>query len=115
MRAGDDRQAHYVLLDLFNVTPPTQDQVRLIALAANAAGETAEADYYMAEYHVMSGDLTLAIMQLRQALATPQITPVQRARFKARIEELKEFLPIRLQGAVDRGEPLPSKVPDERR
>jgi predicted Zn-dependent protease len=69
----------------------------------------------MAEYHVMSGDLTLAIMQLRQALATPQITPVQRARFKARIEELKEYLPIRLQGAVDRGEPLPSKVPDERR
>ncbi len=115
MRAGDARQAHYVLLDLFNVTPPTQDQVRLIALAANAAGETAEADYYMAEYHVMSGDLTLAIMQLRQALATPQITPVQRSRFKARIEELKEFLPIRLQGAVDRGEPLPSKVPDERR
>jgi hypothetical protein len=54
-------------------------------------------------------------MQLRQALATPQITPVQRARFKARIEELKEFLPIRLQGAVDRGEPLPSKIPDERR
>jgi len=115
MRANEERLAHNVLLDLFNAVPPTQDQVRLIALAANAAGESAEADYYMAEYHVMSGDLTLAIMQLRQALATPQITPVQRARFKARIEELKEFLPIRLQGAVDRGEPLPSKIPDERR
>jgi predicted Zn-dependent protease len=115
MRANEAKQAHFALLDLFNNVPPTQDQVRLIALAANAAGESAEADYYMAEYHVMSGDLTLAIMQLRQALATPQITPVQRARFKARIEELKEFLPIRLQGAVDRGEPLPSKIPDERR
>ncbi len=115
LRADEARLAHNILLDLFNAVPPTQDQVRLTALAANAAGETAEADYYMAEYHVMSGDLTLAIMQLRQALATPQITPVQRARFKARIEELKEYLPIRLQGAVDRGEPLPSKVPDERR
>jgi predicted Zn-dependent protease len=115
MRANEAKQAHFVLLDLFNNVQPTQDQVRLIALAANAAGESAEADYYMAEYHVMSGDLTLAIMQLRQALATPQITPVQRARFKARIEELKEYLPIRLQGAVDRGEPLPSKIPDERR
>ena len=115
MRANEAKQAHFALLDLFNNVPPTQDQVRLIALAANAAGESAEADYYMAEYHVMSGDLTLAIMQLRQALATPQITPVQRARFKARIEELKEYLPIRLQGAVDRGEPLPSKIPDERR
>jgi len=115
MRANDNRQAHYLLLDLFNVIPPTQDQVRLIALAASAAGESAEADYYMAEYHVMSGDLTLAIMQLRQALSTPAITPVQRARFKARIEELKEYLPVRLQGAVDRGEPLPSKIPDDRR
>ncbi|MEI6458090.1 MAG: M48 family metalloprotease [Pseudomonadota bacterium] len=115
MRANEARQAHNLLLDLFNAIPPTQDQVRLIALAANAAGESAEADYYMAEYHVMSGDLTLAIMQLRQALATPQLTPVQRSRFKARIEELKEYLPMRLQGAVDRGEPLPSKIPDERR
>lgn len=115
MRANDNRQAHYVLLDLFNAVPPSQDQVRLIALAASAAGESAEADYYMAEYHVMSGNLTLAIMQLRQALSTPEITPVQRARFKARIDELREYLPARLQGAVDRGEPLPSKMPDDRR
>jgi len=29
------------------------------------------------------------------------------ARFTARREELKEFLPPKLQGYVDRGEPLP--------
>ena len=108
MRAGDARLAHAVLLDLFNNVPPTQAQVRQIALAASAAGEAAEANYYMAEYHVMSGDLTLAIETLRLALATPNLTPVQRSRYKARIDELKEYLPPRLQAAVDRGEPIPT-------
>ena len=115
MRTGEARLAHTVLLDLFNAIQPSQDQVRFIALVASAAGEAAEADYYMAEYHVMNGDLTLAILQLRQALATPGVTPVQRSRFKARIDELKEYLPIRLQGAVERGDPLPQQMPDDRR
>jgi predicted Zn-dependent protease len=112
MRANDARLAHAVLLDLFNAVPPTQAQVRLIALAASAAGEDAEANYYMAEYHLLSGELTIAIETLRQALASPNITPVQRSRFKARIEELKEFLPPRLQAALERGEPLPSTIPN---
>jgi beta-barrel assembly-enhancing protease len=112
MRANDARLAHAVLLDLFNSVPPTHDQIRLIALAASAAGEAAEANYYMAEYHVMSGDLTLAIETLRQALAVPNLTPVQRSRFKARIDELKEYLPPRVQAALERGEPLPPTPPD---
>ena len=115
MRADEPRLAHTVLLDLFNAVPPTLDQVRFIALVASAAGEAAEANYYMAEYHVMNGDLTLSILALRQALATPNLTPVQRSRLKARIDELKEYLPPRLQGAVDRGEPLPQTVPDDER
>ena len=115
MRADNARLAHTVLLDLFNAVPPTHDQVRLIALAASAAGEAAEASYYMAEYDVMSGDLPLAIQNLRQALAVPNITPVQRSRFKARIDELKEYLPPRLQAAVDRGEPLPPQTPEDTR
>ncbi len=115
MRADDARLAHAVLLDLFNAVPPSHDQVRLIALAASAAGEAAEASYYMAEYDVMSGDLPLAIQNLRQALAVPNITPVQRSRFKARIDELKEYLPPRMQAAVERGEPLPPQTPDDTR
>jgi len=115
MRANDARLAHAVLLDLFNNVPPTQAQVRQIALAASAAGEAAEANYYMAEYHVMSGDLTLAIETLRLALSAPNLTPVQRSRYKARIDELKEYLPPRVQAAVDRGDPLPSPQPEGRR
>jgi beta-barrel assembly-enhancing protease len=108
LRMGEAKQAHAALLDLFNAVAPTQEQVRLIALAANAAGETAEAYYYIAEGHAMNGELPLAINTLRIALATPAITPMQRSRFKARIDELKEYLPPRAQAAVERGEPAPT-------
>jgi predicted Zn-dependent protease len=115
MRSDEPKLAHAVLLDLFNNVPPSQSQIRLIALAASAAGDDAEANYYMAEYHLANGQLTIAIETLRQALASPNITPVQRSRFKARIEELKEYLPPRLQATLERGEPLPSTIPDNRR
>ncbi len=107
MQAGNPKLAHSVLLDLFNVTNPTQSQIRLIALAANAAGETAEAYYYMAESDAQNGDLLLAINTLRIAITTPDITPMQRSRFKARIDELKEYLPARAQAAIERGDPIP--------
>ena len=107
MQNGNPKLAHAVLLDLFNVVSPTQAQVRLIALAANAAGETAEAYYYMAESYVQNGDLLMAINTLRIAISTPEITPMQRSRFKARIDELKEYLPARAQAAIDRGDPIP--------
>jgi hypothetical protein len=51
----------------------------------------------MSEYHLMSGDLPLAINQLQLALAVPKITDVQRARFEARLEEVQQALPKRAQ------------------
>ncbi len=93
MNTGNPKLAHSVLLDLFNIVPPTLDQARLIALAANAAGEVAEAYYYMSEYQLIGGDLSLAISQLQMALATPSLTAIQRARFEARLEELQRAMP----------------------
>ena len=93
LRADEARLAHQVLLDLFNNVPPTPDQARYIALVASAAGDTGDAYYYMSEYHVMGGELQLAIDQLRLALAVPNLNDVQRQRFEARIDELKEYLP----------------------
>jgi beta-barrel assembly-enhancing protease len=93
MRGGDPRQAHVVLLDLFNNVPPTAEQARFTAIAANAAGDVADSYYYMSEFHVISGDLMLAIGQLRLAQAVPGINAVQRQRFDARIRELEEYLP----------------------
>ena len=93
LRASRPKRAHEVLLDLFNNVPPTQEQIRVTALAANAAGDVADAYSYMAEYHIMGGDLPLAINQLELALSVPNLTPVQRSKFTARLQELREALP----------------------
>lgn len=92
--ANDDPgRAHQLLLDLYNQVPPTPEQVRLIALAASAAGDTADAHYYMAEYHLLSGDLLMASDQLRLALSIPGLDSVQRARFRSRLEQIQEYMP----------------------
>jgi beta-barrel assembly-enhancing protease len=105
LQLGDAKKAHEILLDLFNVVPPTPEQARLTALAANAAGDVADSYYYMSEYHVMSGDLLLAINQLQLALSVPKITSVQRARFQARLEEIQAAMPKRGQRRVANDRP----------
>jgi beta-barrel assembly-enhancing protease len=92
MSAGQAKEAHRILLDLFNNVAPTPAQIRLTALAASSAGDTGDAYYYMSEYHIASGDLPLAEQQLELALAAPNLTPVQRRRFQARLEEIREVL-----------------------
>ncbi|MFM7707117.1 MAG: tetratricopeptide repeat protein, partial [Gammaproteobacteria bacterium] len=89
---GEAKEAHTVLLDLFNNVPPTPEQIRLTALAASSAGDTADAYYYMGEYHIAGGDLAMAVKQLELALADPDITSVQRARFAARKKEVEDVL-----------------------
>jgi predicted Zn-dependent protease len=95
MRQGDSKKAHEILLDLFNTVPPTPEQAKLTALAANAAGDVADSYFYMSEYHILSGDLLLAMNQLQLALAVPKISEVQRARFEARMDEIQQALPKR--------------------
>jgi beta-barrel assembly-enhancing protease len=92
IRTGHFEEAHALLLDLFNNVRPTPPQVRLIANAADAAGETAEALYYMSEYHLLTGHLHMALEKLAAALREPDIRPWQQARFEARIAELEPFL-----------------------
>ena len=95
VRLGEPQRAHTLLLDLFNNVPPTPEQARQIAFAANAAGETADAYSYMAEYHLMTGDLPLAMTQLQMALSAPKLSGVQRARFRARLDEIRAAMPRR--------------------
>jgi beta-barrel assembly-enhancing protease len=92
MAANRPKEAHALLLDLFNNVPPTPPQIRLTALAASAAGDTGDAYYYMSEYHLASGELPLAAQQLELALAAPNLTDVQRERFRARLGEVREYL-----------------------
>jgi predicted Zn-dependent protease len=114
LRGGDPKRAHQVLLDLFNTVMPTPEQARLIALAANSAGDVGDAYYYMSEYHVLSGDLMLAMNQLQLALAVPNLTDVQRARFQARMEELRQYVPKQNPRMAER-EASPDGNRDERR
>jgi predicted Zn-dependent protease len=92
LRTGEAKAAHALLLDLFNVVPPSPEQIRLTAVAASSAGDTGDAYYYMGEYHISSGDLAMAVKQLELALADPQISAVQRARFEARMKEVSDVL-----------------------
>jgi len=92
VQTGHARQAHLLLLDLFNNTQPTSEQIRMTALAASAAGDTGDASYYMAEYHISNGDLPLANQQLELALASPNLTSVQRQRFRARLDQIREWM-----------------------
>jgi predicted Zn-dependent protease len=92
IRLGQAEKAHALLLDLLNNVPPTPDQVRLIARAANDAGDYAEAFYYMSEYRLMTGDLLGGINALQQALALPELEEIQRIRFEARIDFIREFM-----------------------
>jgi predicted Zn-dependent protease len=92
LKADQAKAAHAVLLDLFNNVAPTPEQIRFTALAASSAGDTADAAYYMSEYHIATGNLPLSVAQLEMALAVPDITTVQRGRFQARLDEIREVL-----------------------
>ena len=86
-------EAHALLLDLLNNVPATAEQLRLIARAANAEGDVANAYFYMSYYYAAIGNLPFAIGQVRMALETPSANSVDRARFRSRLDQLIEYLP----------------------
>jgi len=90
--AGNAKEAHAVLLDLFNNVPPTPEQIRMTANAASAAGDTGDAYYYMGEYQLAGGNLPLAATQYQLALTCPNLTQIQRQRYQARLDEVREYL-----------------------
>jgi predicted Zn-dependent protease len=92
MALGRAKEAHMMLLDLFNNVPPTPEEIRLTALAASAAGDPGDAYFYMGEYQISGGDLNLAAQQLQLALASPHISTIQRERYQARLDEVRDFL-----------------------
>jgi len=94
MSVGRNKEAHLALLDLFNNVEPNPDQIRLTALAASAAGDVGDAYYYMGEYQIAGGELQLAMQQYAQALASPNLTKVQRERITARMNEVRDYLAV---------------------
>ncbi|GAC1307835.1 MAG: M48 family metallopeptidase [Steroidobacteraceae bacterium] len=100
MRSGANKRAQLLLDDLFNFVEPTPDQTKLIAKAAKEAGDAADSYYYMSFYYVMNGDLRMAAAQLQLALELPGLDAIQRARFSARLEEIKAAMPKDRKGTV---------------
>ncbi|HEY4342562.1 MAG TPA: M48 family metalloprotease [Steroidobacteraceae bacterium] len=90
--ANQPAKAHTLLLDLFNNEAPTPPEVRLTALAASSAGDAGDAYYYMGEYNIENGQFQLATQQLELALATPDLTVVQRKRYQARLKEVRDAI-----------------------
>ena len=105
LELGQAEKAHTLLLDLLNNVQPTPDQVRLIARAASEAGENAESLYYLSEYRLMIGDLIGGITYLQQALRLPELQEIQRIRFEARIDFIREFM---TEEQLRRMQPRPS-------
>ena len=100
MRAGDNQRAQLILDDLFNQVEPTPNQARLVAKAANAAGNIADSYYYMADFYLMNGDLLSASNQLQLALGLPNLNPIQRARISAMLEEVRAAMPKNRKNTV---------------
>lgn len=92
IKVGQPKEAHVLLNDLFNSIDPTPNQIQLIAQAAIAAGDKGDAYDYMGEYYISNGNLTYAAQQLELALRTPDLTNVQREKFQARLDEVREYL-----------------------
>lgn len=92
IKAGHPKQAHLMLLDLFNNVDPTPRQIELTAQAASAAGDVGDAYYYMSVYQVENGNLPLAGAELELALRSPHLTTVQRERYRARLQEIRDYL-----------------------
>jgi beta-barrel assembly-enhancing protease len=112
LRLGQASRAHALLLDLMNNVPPTPEQVRLIARAASEAGDSAESFYYLSEYELMTGNLVGGIRYLQQALALPELQEIQRIRFEARIDFIREYLTEEQLQQVQRSRNRPSLVTD---
>ena len=93
MEIEDAARAHEVMLDLVNNVHYDEDQIRLLALAAATEGDDANAHYYRSEFHVLRGELFMAVDQLRLALASPRIHDYQIARAEARLEQIRKYLP----------------------
>jgi predicted Zn-dependent protease len=111
--AGEPAAAHEILLDLLNNVPPTPEQIRLIARAANAEGDIGNAHFYMAEYYIMIGSGPLAVNQLRMALESPDVNSIDRARIEARLSQVREFMPSEQQRRGGRDAPDESESQDQ--
>ncbi|MDB5986169.1 MAG: family peptidase, partial [Nevskia sp.] len=93
INTGSPDQARQILLSHDQALGTRVDTYRLLATAARATGNIAEAQYQQAEYLSRRGDLRGAIEQLNAGLRVASINGDDRARLIARRQELLNSIP----------------------
>jgi predicted Zn-dependent protease len=103
INAGKPDQARQVLIAAGPGVASRVDSYRLLAAAARASGNTAEAQYQTANYLFERGDLRGAVEQLNAGLRIASITEDDRARLLARRKQLIDSIPKDELRALQRG------------
>ncbi|MDY6941592.1 MAG: M48 family metalloprotease [Pseudomonadota bacterium] len=85
---GNAQKARDQLLQLPSDQPGHADRLRLLAQAAEALGQQADSQYYLAEYYLLQGQRSLAIEQLQISLTRADINEIQKARAQSRLNTL---------------------------
>lgn len=92
LRAGQPQAAKHILQTaaLGNLNDPAV--IRLLAEASSRAGNTSEGRYYLSQYYELNGEIVPAITQMQLALAAPHIDHYEKARYQARLDNLRHTM-----------------------
>jgi len=91
--SGRAPEARQILLTHEQALGTRLDTYRLLAVAARATGNTAEAQYQQGLYYYNRGDLRAALQQINAGLRLSSISTQDRARLSAKRQELLESIP----------------------
>lgn len=108
LKGGQPEQARVLLASHLDMAQDYPQLFRLIAESYNDGGEPADSHFYMARYYQELDELHQAASQLRLALDQPKLDAIQKARYQATLDRLKEALreQERETGDQDRGSRL---------
>jgi predicted Zn-dependent protease len=90
---GKPEEARSIILSHEQSFGPRIETFKILAQAARASGNTAEAQYQTAEYQYRRGELRSAIEALNAGLRIASITTQDRARLSAKRQELLSTIP----------------------
>ena len=93
INAGKPDEARQVLISHEQALGTRIDTYRLLAVAARARGNTAEAQYQQGLYYYSRGDIRGALQQINAGLRISSISPSDRARLSAKRQELLDSIP----------------------
>jgi predicted Zn-dependent protease len=90
LKAGQSEKAKTIAEEILRVNPaPSPQSYYLVAEAAGAAGDKADAYEAIAEYYYLNGQTRTAIQQLNLALRLPDLDHIQTVRIESRLNQFK--------------------------